>query len=81
MLSYRWLDAAGARVAGEGVRTPLPRAVGQGESLRVNARILAPDAPGSYTLALDLVEEGRTWFSEQGVPFGRLSFVVAERLS
>ena len=73
MLGYRWLDAAGSRVAGEGLRTPLSKAVAQGESLAVNARVVAPDAAGTYTLVIDLVEEGRTWFSEQGVPPGRLT--------
>ena len=76
MLSYHWLDPEGAAASGEGIRTPLPRAVARGESLRVNARVVAPTAAGAYTLALDLVEEGRTWFSEQGVPFGRVPVAV-----
>lgn len=80
-LSYHWLDAKGARVAGEGTRTPLPRAVAQGESLRVNARIDAPPTSGAYTLALDLVEEGKTWFSEQGVPPARLRVDVGPKRS
>jgi len=76
MVSYHWLDGTGARLPGEGLRTPLPRAVGQGASVRVNTRIVAPQAPGAYTLAIDLVEEGRTWFSERGVPFGRVAVTV-----
>ena len=76
MVSYHWLDAAGARVPGEGVRTPLPRAVAQGDAATVNVRVVAPDSPGAYTLALDLVEEGRTWFSEQGVALGRVPVTV-----
>jgi SAM-dependent methyltransferase len=77
MISYRWLDAAGARLPGEGTRTPLPRAVAQGQSIRVNARVTAPATSGACTLALDLVEEGKTWFSEQGVPPVRLAIRVS----
>ena len=50
----------------------LPRAVPQGQSIRVNARIAAPATSGAYTLVLDLVEEGKTWFTEQGVPPARV---------
>lgn len=77
MLSYHWLAADGTAIAADGLRTPLPRALAQGESLAVHLRAAAPDSPGTYTLEVDLVQEGRTWFSEQGVPPTRVRVVVA----
>ena len=60
-VSYRWLDDAGDVVVPEGLRTPLPGPVGPGERAVVPVSVSAPDA-GRYTLQLDLVDEGVTWF-------------------
>lgn len=67
-LSYHWLDPAGDEVVFDGLRTPLERPLGPGEVLEQPLRIVAPDAPGRYRLAVDLVHEGHTWFSEAGNP-------------
>jgi hypothetical protein len=72
--SYHWLSAKGHIVTFDGERTPLPRAIAPGETGEVAITILAPDAPGKYRLAIDLVREGVTWFSQAGrvwmeVPF------------
>ena len=67
-LSYHWLDAKGGEVVEDGLRSPLPRPIAQGESCTVAFRTQCPDQPGRYTLAIDLVHEHVTWFSRAGVP-------------
>jgi hypothetical protein len=70
-LGHRWygLDAKGAMIelpkSGR-QRTELPRDVAPGETVEVTAMPQAPTTNGVYGLALDLVQEDVTWFSEQG---------------
>ena len=65
-LSYRWLDASGRLLPGEGPHAPLPRAVAPGETVRLEVRIEPPDRPGDHVLQVELVEEGVAWLSEGG---------------
>jgi hypothetical protein len=65
-LSYHWIDGDGKMVITDGVRTELPRTVRPGEGLLVRASILSPDAPGTYTLIIDVLREEITWFAAQG---------------
>ena len=67
-LSYHWLDASGVMVEEDGLRTPLPRTVAPGDACTMSLRVRTPAAAGRYTLAIDLVEEGVTWFSRAGAP-------------
>jgi len=76
--SYHWLDASGAVVVQDGARTPLPRAVAPGTTCEMTLRVDTPAAPGRYTLAVDLVEEGVTWFSGAGAPLLRRSLKIGE---
>jgi hypothetical protein len=55
----------------DGARTPLPRPVQPGTDCVMTLRVTAPDCPGRHTLAVDLVEEGVTWFSAAGAPMLR----------
>jgi hypothetical protein len=64
-LSYHWLDASGAAVAGEGLRTYLIGDIGPGELVAMEQQVQAPAEPGMYTLALDLVRERVIWFSQR----------------
>jgi SAM-dependent methyltransferase len=66
LASYHWLDGQGHTAIHDGMRTPLPAPVPQGQEARVTVQVQAPAAPGRYQLVLDLVHEGTTWFSEQG---------------
>jgi len=75
-VGYRWLDKDGREVAHEGLRAVLPSAVAPGGSRAVAIRIKCPDAPGRYTLAVEMVREGVTWFSEAGVAPLRIPFRV-----
>jgi len=67
-MSYRWLDKYGAIVQVEGIRTALVKPVMPDEICKTEIKILAPDKPGKYILAIDLVQEGKTWYSEAGNP-------------
>jgi len=66
-LSYHWLDPSSRMVVWDGSRALLPADVAPGQSAVVALQVASPPALGLYTLRLDLVEEGVTWFSVQGV--------------
>lgn len=80
-LCYRWFDETGAPVgAGEWIHTNLPRALPPGETAEVMARIAAPNAPGTYTLAITLLQENVAWFDELSPASGiRGTVLVAGR--
>jgi uncharacterized protein YcfL len=64
-LSYHWFDRKGAVVVFDGLRTPLPKDVPPGESVRLKATIQPPDRAGQYTLEVTLVQETVAWFPER----------------
>lgn len=66
-LAYHWLDPRGNAIVWDGLRTPFPRPVPPGESVELEAPLVAPRPPGRYVLRFDLVEEHRFWLSEVGV--------------
>jgi SAM-dependent methyltransferase len=74
--SYHWLDEKGRIVLFDGERTPLPRTVGPGSSCQISLIVRAQPAPGRYHLAVDLVREGVTWFSQAGHPCLEIPFRV-----
>ena len=76
LVSYHWLDTAGAMKVEDGRRTPLPRVLLPGESLTMTMTVEAPAQPGRYTLAIDLVEEGVSWFSRAGAGMLKKPFTV-----
>lgn len=78
-LSYHWLDRSGAVKVPDGKRTPLPSPLRPGEAREVLAKVVAPDQAGKYILALDLVQEGVTWFSEAGVPWLRIPIRITAK--
>jgi hypothetical protein len=51
-----------------GARTILPGPVHPKDRITVEANLQAPPAAGTYALKWDMVQEGVTWFSRQGVP-------------
>jgi SAM-dependent methyltransferase len=75
--SYHWLDRRRKIVVRDGVRSPLPRPLAPGDECGVAIRLRAPDRPGRYLLALDLVDEGTAWFSDAGVPCLLVPFRVS----
>ena len=44
----------------------MPGVVAPGAVLAVEHRMLAPDRPGRYQVKVDLVDEGKSWFEDQG---------------
>jgi hypothetical protein len=67
MLSYHWRhEATGQMAVFDGARTPLPRDIAPGVTVRLPATVIVPDQPGRYRLHLEMVHEGVTWFGEQG---------------
>ena len=75
-LAYHLFTPAGAVVVWDGARTFLPAAVAPGTSVTVNATVTIPATPGSFALKFDLVQEGVSWFSGQGVPAESISLTV-----
>jgi SAM-dependent methyltransferase len=79
-VSYHWLLLrTGAMTIHDGVRTDLPRLVGPGDACRVFVTVSAPPEPGDYVLAMDLVKEGVTWFSDAGMPWHAVRIRVTGR--
>lgn len=73
-LGTRWQNEAGQPVVvppESDFRTPLPSDVKSGESVTIDhVKVMIPLVEGNLRLTWDLVEEGVTWFAEQGsVPF------------
>jgi peptidoglycan/xylan/chitin deacetylase (PgdA/CDA1 family) len=68
LLSYHIYAANGQPVIWDGARSALPRDVGPGETVTVNATLRIPAAPGAYTVVWDAVQEGVSWFSALGSP-------------
>ncbi len=62
-LSYRWLDAGGEEIPHASARTELPGIIEPGGELASWISIVAPRAPGNYTLELDPLFENVAWFS------------------
>ncbi|MEZ4613985.1 MAG: hypothetical protein R2867_00525 [Caldilineaceae bacterium] len=50
------------------LRTDIPQDVPPDATVTMQARIALPTEPGNYTLELDLVHEGVTWFKQQQSP-------------
>ena len=76
-LSYHLYTAQGALVAWDGARTAIPQAVATGQQAMLNATIRLPATPGAYTIKWDLVQEGITWFSGQGVTMDQTALLVS----
>jgi len=80
-LSYHWLDDRGNALVWDGPRADFRDPVGPGDELEVALRVRAPQPPGRYRLAFDLVEEHRFWFAEVGSAPLELEVDVAPRIA
>ena len=65
--SYHLYNSSWQLIRWDGVRTLMPQDVPPGATVYVHANIEALPV-GDYILAWDMVQEGVTWFSSQGVP-------------
>ena len=75
-ISYHWLSKHDELIEFDGVRSHLPRPVGPGDTCAAFVAVTAPAKAGEYRLAIDLVKEGVTWFSEAGVPWYAVTLTV-----
>jgi len=80
-LSYHWLDDRGNAIVWDGPRLALAQPVAPGKVVEVDLVVRAPQPPGRYRLALDLVEEHRFWFAEVGSHPLELDVDVAPRIA
>jgi LCP family protein required for cell wall assembly len=69
-LSYHWIDFDSREVVVfDGERSIISQdGIDVGEETVFDLDIVSPSEPGGYILQIDLVHEGITWFSFQGVP-------------
>ncbi|GAB4564423.1 MAG: hypothetical protein Kow0047_14160 [Anaerolineae bacterium] len=68
-VGYHWYDMEGRPVLlapEHDIRNELPGDVGRGGEVALEARVVAPGREGRFVLEWDLVEEGITWFKDQG---------------
>ncbi len=72
-LGWRWLGTDREEPGG---RAFLASDVAPGRAADFTARISAPTTPGDYTLVIDMVSEGVTWFSERGSAAVRAAVTV-----
>ena len=64
-LCYRWFDESGGPIGpGTWIHTALPIPLGPGDRLEIPARVAVPSVPGTYELALSLLQEGIAWFDD-----------------
>ena len=80
-LSYHWLDDRGNAIIWDGPRVAFGRPVAPGEEVEVETLLRAPQPPGRYRLAFDLIEEFRFWFAEIGSSPLELDVDVAPRIA
>jgi hypothetical protein len=64
--SYRWLNQRQEVDPSISERTILPFDLAPNQVAAMNARILAPNRPGRYTLQLTMVQEQVNWFIDRG---------------
>lgn len=67
-LSYHLYDSSGALLFYDGQRFSLPRDIGPGsDHFTTTATLKIPPVSGQYKISWDMVQEGVTWFSSQGI--------------
>jgi hypothetical protein len=71
-----WLDDKNNVVINDDGRSILLHDLNLGEEMEVPLTIIAPASPGVYTLEVDVVQEGVTWFGLRGSPTLRASIRV-----
>ena len=69
-LGYHWIDFNSKEmVVFDGKRSIIPEdGVNADNEVVFDSTVISPSKPGEYILQIDLVHEGITWFSFQGVP-------------
>jgi hypothetical protein len=71
-LGNHWLDAQGNVITNDDGRAALLRDLAPGEETELKLVVNAPRRPGDYTIELDLLQEGVSWFGLKGSPTTKL---------
>jgi hypothetical protein len=79
-VSYHWLDPLGNAIVWGGIFSPVTERVPPGARTELWFAVQAPRPPGRYRLSLDVVAEGRSWFSDLGNSPLELEPEVAPRI-
>ena len=74
----RWLKADGSLLSNMDGRYGLSKDLKPGEEEEVPLLVTAPTTLGEYTLEVDVVQEGVTWFSDKGSPTAKTKITVAK---
>ena len=78
-LSYHWMLSDDERyVIFDGVRTPFASTVSQGDTVSMRPVVRAPRRPGRYRLVWDVVQERRTWFSDEPGAITAISYATVD---
>ena len=76
-LSYHWLVPDGHVLVWDGARASLAADLAPGASATLSLPVSVPAIGGGFVLRLDLVQEGVSWFSAQGVAPDDLNLLIA----
>jgi len=63
-LSYIWKNKEGKIILKTEERTPLPRTIKPGKTIKLDMRVTTPSESGEHVLEIDLLKEKEFWFSE-----------------
>jgi hypothetical protein len=75
-LGNHWLDKDGKRTLDLEGHNGIPKDLKPGEETEMTLLITAPKEPGEYTMELDMVQEGVSWFADKGSPTTKAKVMV-----
>ena len=79
-LGNHWLDEAGRTVVQDDGRAVLPdRGLAPGEHAELPLKVCGPRDPRRYSLEVDMMQEGVTWFKDMGLPAAQAPVLVRRR--
>ncbi len=78
-IGNHWLDPEGREVIHDDGRAPLASDLLPGESREMELNVNAPKGPGEYTLEVDVLQEGVSWFALKGSKTARARVRVESR--
>lgn len=77
-IGNRWLDKDGKRTKDTEGHNGIPKDLKPGDEIDAPLLITAPKEPGEYTIELDMVQEGVSWFGEKGSPTTKAKVTVVK---
>ncbi len=75
-LGNHWLDTSGRVIVNDDGRSSLPYDLAPGDEIELLLTVTAPPSAGEYTLEVDLLQEGVSWFGLRGSTTLRLNVAV-----